>query len=73
MSNKDELTKLVEQMQEKIASLETELAATKAAQPIPEEDLAVIAASAAAFMGLKGKVKAIQFAGRSGTTSLASA
>lgn len=73
MSNKDELTKLVEQMQEKIASLETELAANKAAQPIPEEDLAVIAASAAAFMGLKGKVKAIQFAGRSGTTSLASA
>ena len=73
MSNKNELTKLVEQMQEKIASLETELAATKAAQPIPEEDLAVIAASAAAFMGLKGKVKAIQFAGRSGTTSLASA
>ena len=73
MSNKDELTKLVEQMQEKIASLETELAATKAAQPIPEEDLVVIAASAAAFMGLKGKVKAIQFAGRSGTTSLASA
>lgn len=74
MSKKDdELLELVKQMQEKIASLETELADSKAAQPIPEEDLAVIAASAAAFLGIKGKLKAIQFAGRSGTNSLASA
>ncbi len=65
----DELVALVDQLQHKIDSLQDKLAA----QPLPEEDLVVIAATAAAYLGIKGRVKAIQFAGRSGTTSLASA
>lgn len=65
----DELVALVDQLQHKIDSLQDKVAA----QPLPEEDLVVIAAAAAAYLGIKGRVKAIQFAGRSGTTSLASA
>lgn len=51
-----------------VAKLQAELAELKAAQPVPEEDLVVIAATACAFLGLKGKVKAIQFAGRATNT-----
>lgn len=68
-NNTDQLQALVAELQRKVDALQSQ----SEAQTIPDEDLAIIAATAAAYLGIKGKVKAIQFAGRSTTTSLASA
>ena len=66
MSNEKNLS--ADELAAVVAKLQAELAELKAAQPVPEEDLVVIAATACAFLGLKGKVKAIQFAGRATNT-----
>lgn len=61
----EELARLVTKLQYRVEKLEKSVADLKATRPVPEEDLAVIAATAAAYMGCKGTVKAIHFAGRS--------
>lgn len=66
-NNTEQLQALVAELQRKVDALQSQ------SESIPDEDLAIIAATAAAYLGVKGKVKAIQFAGRSTTTSLASA
>lgn len=61
----DELIALVDKLSRQVTKLEAKIAELNATRPVPEEDLVVIAAAAAAYMGYKGKIKAIQFAGRS--------
>lgn len=46
---------------ERIATLETRLAALEAKQRIPEEDLVLIGAAVAAYFGHKAKVRAVRF------------
>lgn len=61
----DELIALVDKLSRQVTKLEAKIAELNATRPVPEEDLVVIAAAAAAYMGYKGKIKAIQFSGRS--------
>ena len=61
-----ELAALVEQLQQRVDKLEAHVANLVASRPIPEEDLLVIAAAAAAFLGYKGNVKAVSYAGKTG-------
>lgn len=67
--SKDELTALLSKLSARIDELDAEVAKLKAERPVPEEDLVVIAACAAAYMGYKGKIKAIDFARNTGWNS----
>lgn len=60
----EELKALVDKLTKQVTKLETKVADLQGSRPVPKEDLVVIAAAAAAYMGYKGKIKAIQFAGR---------
>ena len=64
-----ELAALVEQLQQRVDKLEAHVANLVASRPIPEEDLLVIAAAAAAYLGYKGNVKAVSYAGKTGWSS----
>ncbi len=66
-----ELAALVQQLQKRVDGLESTVAGLVATRPVPEEDLAVLAAAAAAYMGYKGKVKAVRYSSRTGWTSAA--
>lgn len=61
-----ELAGLVEKLQQRIEQLEAQVAGLVSSRPIPEEDLLAIAAAAAAYMGYKGRVKAVSYASRTG-------
>lgn len=61
-----ELAAVVEKLQQRVEQLEAQVANLVASRPIPEEDLLAIAAAAAAYMGYKGKVKAVSYASRTG-------
>lgn len=47
---------------ERITQLEAEVASLHASRPVPEEDLVVIAAAVAAYLGYDARVKAVRFA-----------
>lgn len=57
-----DIAALVVRLEKRIEKLEKSIAELKATRPVPEEDLVVIAAAAAAYMGYKGSIKAINFA-----------
>ncbi|MGB3955991.1 MAG: hypothetical protein WBL05_12035 [Brooklawnia sp.] len=61
-----ELAGLVEKLQQRIEQLEAQVAGLVSSRAIPEEDLLAIAAAAAAYMGYKGRVKAVSYASRTG-------
>lgn len=61
-----ELVGLVKQLQRRVDELEASVSSLVATRPIPEEDLLVIAAAAAAYMGYKGKVKAVRYSSLTG-------
>ncbi|WP_341729585.1 hypothetical protein [Brooklawnia sp.] len=61
-----ELAALVEKLSKRVDELEAEVARIRAERPVPEEDLMVIAAAAAAYMGYKGTVKAVSYASHTG-------
>ena len=61
-----ELTALVHKLQARLDELETRMAGLHESRPVPEEDLMAIAAAAAAYLGYKGKVKAVSYANRTG-------
>ncbi len=47
---------------ERVTRLEAELASLHESRPVPEEDLVVIAAAVAAYLGYDAKVTAVRFA-----------
>lgn len=57
----EELADQVAKLTKRVEQLEAQLAAV----PVPEEDLAIIAATAAAYLGYSGSVKAIHYAAKS--------
>ena len=61
-----ELAALVEKLSARVEELEASVAQLSASRPVPEEDLMVIAAAAAAYMGYKGTIKAVNYANRGG-------
>lgn len=67
----DDIQEQLRALTERIAVLETELAALKEAQEIPEQDLIAIGAAVAAYFGHKAKVRAIRF-GRQSSWAAAS-
>ncbi len=67
-----ELAQLVADLKKQVATLEKQVGTLNESRIVPEEDLVVIAATAAAYMGFKGKIRAIQYAGRD-TSTLVSA
>lgn len=65
----NELLSLVQRLSNRVDELEHTVANLVATRPVPEEDLYVIAAAAAAYMGYKGKVKAVSYANKTGWSS----
>lgn len=63
MTNNDEIIRLVEQLGTRVAELEAEVARLKAKsdQDIPEDVLFAISAAVSAYLGNRGKVKAVHF------------
>lgn len=61
-----ELAALVQKLQNQVDDLQSVVSNLVATRPVPEEDLLVIAGAAAAYMGYKGKVKAVSYASRTG-------
>lgn len=55
------LADLVRQLTERISSLESQVDNLKKQQRIPEDDLIVIAAAIAAYVGHKASIKAVRF------------
>lgn len=55
------LQEQVDALTQRVTSLEAQLAALNADKQIPEEDLVVIGAAVAAYLGHKAKVRAIRF------------
>lgn len=64
-----DLAALVAQLSKRVDDLEAKVTNLTANRPVPEEDLLVIAAAAAAYMGYKGTVKAVSYANRGGWRS----
>lgn len=64
-----ELAALVEKLSQRVDELEKTVANLVATRPVPEEDLIAIAAAAAAYMGYKGKIKAVNYASKTGWSS----
>lgn len=60
-TTEQELRDTLATLTEKIAILETRIAALEARQEIPESDLIAIGAAVAAYFGLKAKVRAVRF------------
>ncbi len=56
-----ELRDAVDALTQRVAELETRLAALEAKQTIPEADLIAIGAAVAAYFGHKAKVRAIRY------------
>ncbi len=56
---------------QRLATLEEQLAALNADKQIPEEDLVVIGAAVAAYLGHKAKVRAIRFRHQEGWAAAA--
>ena len=56
-----ELQEQVQELTERLASVEAQLAALNSDKKIPEEHLVVIGAAIAAYMGHKAKVRAVRF------------
>lgn len=61
-----ELSALVAKLSARVEALEGRITELQASRPVPEEDLLVIAATAAAYLGYKGKVKAVSYTSRTG-------
>lgn len=57
----DEILEQLKALTQRVATLETEVAALKEHQEIPEQDLIVIGAAVAAYFGHKAKVRAVRF------------
>ena len=62
----EELAGLVQRLQARVDNLEARLTELRDTRPVPEEDLMAIAAAASAYLGYKGKVRAVSYANRTG-------
>lgn len=63
--SKKELQQQLDALTQRIAALETQLAALIAGREIPEQHLVTIGAAVAAYFGHKAKVRAIRFSQQS--------
>lgn len=61
MSDTSELLEKLNALTARINDLEAEVATLRRIQRVPEEDLVLISAAVAAFLGHKAKVKAVRF------------
>lgn len=64
-----ELAAQVAQLSKRVDELQAQITNLTQTRPVPEEDLLVIAAAAAAYMGFKGTVKAVSYANKGGWRS----
>ena len=62
----EELEGLIQRLQARVDNLEARLTELRDTRPVPEEDLMAIAAAASAYLGYKGKVRAVSYANRTG-------
>lgn len=60
-----ELTAAITALTERLATLETRLAALEGDKEIPESDLVAIGAAVAAYFGHKAKVRAVRYSSQS--------